>query len=91
MTHAYSPDPNTWPQGEHDFALDGGVAVVTGAASGLGRAIAEGCAALRMRLVLADIDEAGLQSAKAELESRTECIGTKHRRAQSRRPRLAGG
>jgi NAD(P)-dependent dehydrogenase (short-subunit alcohol dehydrogenase family) len=32
---------NTWPQGEHDLALEGGVAVVTGAASGLGRAIAE--------------------------------------------------
>ena len=64
---------NTWPQGEHDLALEGGVAVVTGAASGLGRAIAEACAALRMRLVLADIDAGGLQSVKAELESRTAC------------------
>ncbi len=74
MTDATSPDAGTWPQSDQAFALDGGVAVVTGAASGLGRAIAQACASLHMRLVLADIDAAGLQSIKAELETGTECI-----------------
>ena len=42
-------------------ALDGKVAVVTGAASGIGRALALRCAGERMRLVLADVDEEGLE------------------------------
>jgi NAD(P)-dependent dehydrogenase (short-subunit alcohol dehydrogenase family) len=40
--------------------LDGRVAVVTGAASGLGRAMAERFAAEGMRVVVSDIDPAGL-------------------------------
>ena len=40
--------------------LDGRVAVVTGAASGLGRAMAERFAAEGMRIVVSDIDAAGL-------------------------------
>ena len=40
--------------------FEGRVAVVTGAASGLGRAFAERGAALRMKLVLADVDETKL-------------------------------
>ncbi len=56
------------------FDFDGGVAVVTGAASGLGLAIARACAARRMRLVLADIDAAGLERARAELGATTPCI-----------------
>ena len=40
--------------------LRGGVAVVTGAASGLGRAMAERFAAEGMRVVVSDIDRAGL-------------------------------
>ena len=45
------------------------VAVITGAASGIGRAIAERCVAERMKVVLADVDEAGLAKADAELKS----------------------
>jgi NAD(P)-dependent dehydrogenase (short-subunit alcohol dehydrogenase family) len=37
------------------------VAVITGAASGFGRALAIRCAGARMRLVLADVDEKGLE------------------------------
>ncbi|MEX3955857.1 SDR family oxidoreductase [Trinickia sp. EG282A] len=40
--------------------FDGKVAVITGAASGLGRAFAEKAAALGMKLVLADVDEQAL-------------------------------
>ncbi len=57
------------------FDFDGGVAVVTGAASGLGRAIATACAARGMRILLADIDEAGLGRVVGELSTRTPCIG----------------
>jgi NAD(P)-dependent dehydrogenase (short-subunit alcohol dehydrogenase family) len=46
------------------------VAVVTGAASGIGRAIAERCAAEGMRVVLADIEEpALLETAKSMADS----------------------
>jgi NAD(P)-dependent dehydrogenase (short-subunit alcohol dehydrogenase family) len=45
------------------------VAVITGAASGIGRAIAERCAAERMNVVLADIDEANLTKAETELKT----------------------
>jgi len=44
---------------------DGRVAVITGAASGFGRALATQCAALGMRLVLADLDLAGLEATRA--------------------------
>ena len=44
------------------------VAVITGAASGIGRAIADKCAAEGMKVVLADIDEKGLAGAEAELK-----------------------
>lgn len=40
------------------FEFDGRVAVITGAASGFGRAFAQHAAALRMKLVLADVDQA---------------------------------
>jgi NAD(P)-dependent dehydrogenase (short-subunit alcohol dehydrogenase family) len=49
--------------------LTGKVAVVTGAASGIGRALAERFAAEGMKLVLADIDEARLGAAAADLEA----------------------
>lgn len=51
-----------------DFA--GKVAVVTGAASGIGLAMAERFARERMRLVLADLDEAPLGAAVDALKSR---------------------
>lgn len=49
--------------------FQGKVAVITGAASGIGRGIAERCVRKGIKVVLADIDEAGL--AKAETELRT--------------------
>ena len=49
--------------------LDDRVAVVTGGASGIGRALAERFAAERMRVVLADIEEAPLAATAAELEA----------------------
>lgn len=45
----------------------GKVAVITGAASGIGRGIAEWCVRLGVKVVLADIEEGRLQAAGAEL------------------------
>ena len=45
------------------------VAVITGAASGIGRGLAERCAREGMRLVLADVDEPTLAVAARELEA----------------------
>jgi NAD(P)-dependent dehydrogenase (short-subunit alcohol dehydrogenase family) len=45
------------------------VAVITGAASGIGRGIAERCVREGMKVVLADIDEANLAIAEAELKA----------------------
>lgn len=45
------------------------VAVVTGGASGIGRALAEKSAALGMKVVLADVEESALQEATAELKA----------------------
>lgn len=45
------------------------VAVITGAASGIGRALAGKCAGAGVKVVLADIEEAGLRSAEAELKT----------------------
>jgi NAD(P)-dependent dehydrogenase (short-subunit alcohol dehydrogenase family) len=50
----------------HDF--DGKVAVVTGGASGMGRAFAERFAQAGMNVVLADIEEEALETAVRELE-----------------------
>jgi len=47
--------------------LHGKVAVVTGAASGLGRAVARGLVREGARVVLGDIDKAGLEQTVAEL------------------------
>ena len=48
--------------------FEGRVAVITGAASGLGREFANTAAALGMKLVLADVDAAGLERATDELQ-----------------------
>jgi NAD(P)-dependent dehydrogenase (short-subunit alcohol dehydrogenase family) len=50
--------------------LEGKVAVVTGAASGIGRGLAEAFAAEGMRLVLADVEANALDSAAAALRAR---------------------
>jgi NAD(P)-dependent dehydrogenase (short-subunit alcohol dehydrogenase family) len=47
------------------------VAVVTGAASGIGRAIAERCVAEGMRVVLADIEASALQEAAKAMDGAT--------------------
>ena len=44
--------------------FEGKVAVITGGASGLGRAMADACSAAKMRIVLADVEDRAL--AKAE-------------------------
>jgi NAD(P)-dependent dehydrogenase (short-subunit alcohol dehydrogenase family) len=46
----------------------GKTAVVTGAASGIGRGLAEACAREGMRVVLADVEEASLARAERELK-----------------------
>jgi NAD(P)-dependent dehydrogenase (short-subunit alcohol dehydrogenase family) len=46
----------------------GKVAVITGAASGIGRGLAERCAREGMKVVLADVDEAALAQAERELK-----------------------
>jgi NADP-dependent 3-hydroxy acid dehydrogenase YdfG len=48
------------------------VAVITGAASGIGRGIAERCVREGMKVVLADIEEATLTRAETELKPRAE-------------------
>lgn len=58
--------------------LSGRTAVITGAASGMGRAFADRFAAAGMRLVLADIEEPALDAAVAELTSAgAEAIGVR--------------
>ncbi|MDB5583812.1 MAG: family NAD(P)-dependent oxidoreductase [Bradyrhizobium sp.] len=54
--------------------LNDGVAVVTGAGSGLGRELAKACAGHGMRLVLADIEVAGLRETAALLPPDIECM-----------------
>jgi NADP-dependent 3-hydroxy acid dehydrogenase YdfG len=47
----------------------GKVVVITGAASGIGRGIAERCASEGIKVVLADIDEAYLTKVETELKT----------------------
>jgi NAD(P)-dependent dehydrogenase (short-subunit alcohol dehydrogenase family) len=54
--------------------LNDRVAVITGAASGFGRELAKACAAHGMRLVLADIKEAGLIETVALLPPDVDCM-----------------
>lgn len=50
--------------------FEGRTAVITGAASGIGLALAEKCAAQRMNVVLADIEEDALERAVQRIEER---------------------
>lgn len=54
--------------------LTGRTILVTGAARGLGRAIAGACAAQGAQLVLADIDSKGVQAAAADLDARAVTV-----------------
>jgi NAD(P)-dependent dehydrogenase (short-subunit alcohol dehydrogenase family) len=54
--------------------LDSKVAVITGAASGIGRAMVDQFLAEGMRVVLADVEQAALDGAVAELESYADRI-----------------
>jgi short-subunit dehydrogenase len=49
------------------YEMAGKVVFITGAASGIGRAIAEHCASAGAALVLLDVDETGLAAAKVEI------------------------
>ena len=56
--------------------LRGKVAVITGGASGIGKAVAQAAAAEGMRIVVADIEEGPLKEAESELTGRgAEAIG----------------
>ncbi|RQH07343.1 SDR family oxidoreductase [Paraburkholderia dinghuensis] len=58
------------------FQFDGRVAVITGAASGFGRAFADEAAALGMKLVLADVDKTSLDETVSTLRAAgAEAIG----------------
>lgn len=52
----------------------GKVAVITGGAGGIGRALAEQCLELGMKLVLADVNTADLEQTTAELAQRGEIL-----------------
>jgi NAD(P)-dependent dehydrogenase (short-subunit alcohol dehydrogenase family) len=54
--------------------LKGGVAVITGAAGGLGQALARQCAGHGMRLVLADVDRSALEEAAGRLGPSAACL-----------------
>lgn len=62
-THREQPTPAASPRPH--VLQPGNVAVVTGAASGIGLALARACADVGMRVVLADIEDAALQAAAA--------------------------
>ncbi|WP_028221267.1 SDR family NAD(P)-dependent oxidoreductase [Paraburkholderia oxyphila] len=56
--------------------FDGGTAVITGAASGIGSGLARHAAGLGMRLVLADLDAARLDAFAATLDAEVLCVPT---------------
>ena len=49
--------------------FNGRVAVITGAASGIGRALAERCVRERMNVVLADVEPGALAEVEASLQA----------------------
>ena len=71
-------------------AIGGAAAAVTGAASGIGRALALQLAARACDLALADRDEAGLQAVAAEIEKTSPRKVTVHRVDVSEPEEIAG-
>jgi NAD(P)-dependent dehydrogenase (short-subunit alcohol dehydrogenase family) len=69
-TPANAGDFVTYHLGDAVKDFENKVAVITGGASGLGRAFADKAAALNMKLVLGDIRDEPLQQSVAELRSR---------------------
>ncbi len=59
---------------QHPALAPGRVAVITGAASGIGLAAAERFAALGLKLCLADVDTAALEAAVVALSGQTEVL-----------------
>lgn len=60
------------------FDLRNKVAVISGAASGIGKALAKQCAAEGMALALIDVNEAGLKALQEELQIQSKCQITIH-------------
>ena len=58
--------------------LDGKIAFVTGAASGIGFELARACGSAGMGVMLADIDDDGLRAAEAKLAEAGLDVGTVH-------------
>ncbi len=65
------------------LTFDGGVAVITGAASGIGAGIARHAASLNMKLVLADWNAEALDQTADNLETETLAIHTDVRNSES--------
>src|SRR4249919_1418185 len=59
--------------GVADIRLDGRVAIVTGAARGLGKAMAEGLARAGASVVFADVDDAALAGALEAVAGQPGC------------------
>ena len=58
--------------------FDGGVAIVTGAASGIGRAISEALAQRGCHVVLADIELADAEAAAAQIREKGGRASARH-------------
>ncbi|GAB3626815.1 short chain dehydrogenase/reductase family oxidoreductase [Pandoraea terrae] len=61
--------------------FDGGTAVITGAASGIGSGLARHAASLGMRLVLADVDQSRLDAFAATLDADVLAVATDVRKS----------
>lgn len=59
-----------------NWNLEGGVAVITGAGSGIGRALANRLASEKMSLALADCDAAGLEETRFQLATCGQTVST---------------